>query len=193
MGRNDLPNVLAARQTAGTRDRTDSPHPSSLRGTSLHQSAELGCGRIRGASDIRFDDVEDLGFRDEAAFDDLGEPREDLVRQLDDEFDQEVLAEATARVRARVEPKTWRVFELTAYEGRSGAEVAETLGMTVAAVFVWVNWLRVMARPTLLKDSFGLLTPKLEVTLPGSVTQSVPSAESVSPIRISPNLSLKSA
>jgi RNA polymerase sigma-70 factor (ECF subfamily) len=35
-----------------------------------------------------------------------------------------------------VTPKTWRVFELTAHEGRSGAEVAEALGMTVAAVFV---------------------------------------------------------
>ena len=64
------------------------------------------------------------------------EAREDLVRQLDEEFDREVLEEAMARVRARVTPKTWRVFELTAQEGRSGAETAEALGMTVAAVFV---------------------------------------------------------
>lgn len=64
------------------------------------------------------------------------EAREDLVRQLEGEFDQEVLTEATARVRARVTPKTWRVFEMTAYEGCSGAEAAEALGMTVAAVFV---------------------------------------------------------
>ena len=64
------------------------------------------------------------------------EAREDLLRQLDEEFDREVLDEAVARVRARVTPKTWRVFELTAREGRSGAEAAEALGMTVAAVFV---------------------------------------------------------
>jgi RNA polymerase sigma factor (sigma-70 family) len=64
------------------------------------------------------------------------EAREDLVRQLDDEFDREVLAEAVARVRVRVTPKTWRVFELTAHDGRSGAEAAAELGMTVAAVFV---------------------------------------------------------
>ena len=64
------------------------------------------------------------------------EARDDLVRQLEDEFDQEVLAEAAARVRARVTPKSWRVFELTAYEGQSGAEAAAALGMTVAAVFV---------------------------------------------------------
>ena len=64
------------------------------------------------------------------------EAREDLVRQLEDEFDRELLEEAVARVRTRVTPKTWRVFELTAHEGRSGAEAAEALGMTVAAVFV---------------------------------------------------------
>src|SRR4051812_44338139 len=59
------------------------------------------------------------------------EAREDLVRKLEEEFDQEVLEEAVARVRARVTPKTWRVFELTAYEGRSGAEAAAELSMTV--------------------------------------------------------------
>ena len=54
----------------------------------------------------------------------------DTLRQLEDEFDQEVLAEAVARVRTRVIPKTWQAFELTAYDGRSGADVAETLGMS---------------------------------------------------------------
>jgi RNA polymerase sigma factor (sigma-70 family) len=64
------------------------------------------------------------------------EAREDLVRQLDEVFDREVLEEAIARVRVRVTPKTWRVFELTAHEGHSGAEAAAALGMTVSAVFV---------------------------------------------------------
>jgi RNA polymerase sigma factor (sigma-70 family) len=64
------------------------------------------------------------------------EARDDLVKQLDNEFDREVLEEAVSRVRARVTPKTWRVFELTAHEGRAGAEVAAEVGMTVAAVFV---------------------------------------------------------
>jgi RNA polymerase sigma factor (sigma-70 family) len=64
------------------------------------------------------------------------EAREDLVRQLEDEFDRELLEEAIMRVRSRVVPKTWRAFELTAHEGRSGAEAAEELGMTAAAVFV---------------------------------------------------------
>ena len=64
------------------------------------------------------------------------EAREDLVQQLDEEFDREVLEEAMTRVQARVTPKTWRVFEMTAREGRSGAETAAALGMSVAAVFV---------------------------------------------------------
>ena len=52
------------------------------------------------------------------------EAREDLVRRLEEEFDRELLDEATARVRLRVAPRTWEAFELTAVEGQSGAEAA---------------------------------------------------------------------
>lgn len=62
--------------------------------------------------------------------------REDLVDRLEAEFDREVFEEAMTRVRARVTTKTWRAFEMTAQEDRSGAEAAAELGMTVAAVFV---------------------------------------------------------
>jgi RNA polymerase sigma factor (sigma-70 family) len=64
------------------------------------------------------------------------EAREDLVRRLDDEFDRELLDEAAARVRQRVTPRTWQAFELTAVQGRSGADAAAELGMNVATVFV---------------------------------------------------------
>jgi RNA polymerase sigma-70 factor (ECF subfamily) len=64
------------------------------------------------------------------------EAREDFVLRLDDEFDREVLEEAQSRVRQRVVPRTWRAFELTALEGRSGADTAAELGMKVATVFV---------------------------------------------------------
>ena len=64
------------------------------------------------------------------------EAREDLVRRLDEEFDRELLDEAAARVRQRVTPRTWQAFELTAVQGRSGAEAAAALGMKVATVFV---------------------------------------------------------
>jgi RNA polymerase sigma factor (sigma-70 family) len=64
------------------------------------------------------------------------EAREDLVQRLDEEFDHELLDEASARVRLRVTPRTWEAFERTAMRGESGAEVATALGMKVATVFV---------------------------------------------------------
>jgi RNA polymerase sigma-70 factor (ECF subfamily) len=63
------------------------------------------------------------------------EAGEDLVRRLDEQFDQEVLAEAQARVQQRVEPHTWEAFRLTALDGLSGAAVAARLGLKVATVY----------------------------------------------------------
>jgi RNA polymerase sigma-70 factor (ECF subfamily) len=64
------------------------------------------------------------------------EAGEDLVRQLDAEFEQELLEEAMSRVRPRVQPKTWDAFRLTALEDLSGAEVAARLNMKITSVFV---------------------------------------------------------
>jgi len=64
------------------------------------------------------------------------EARESLVERLQNEFDRELLEEAMARVQSRVVPRTWRAFELMAFEGCSGAETARALGMKVAAVFI---------------------------------------------------------
>jgi RNA polymerase sigma-70 factor (ECF subfamily) len=63
------------------------------------------------------------------------EAGDDLVHRLNDEFDQELLAEARDRVQQRVEPHTWEAFRLTALEALSGAEVATRLGLKVATVF----------------------------------------------------------
>ena len=63
------------------------------------------------------------------------EAGDDLVRRLNEQFDQEVLAEAQARVQQRVEPHTWEAFRLTALEGLSGAEAAARLGLKVATVY----------------------------------------------------------
>jgi RNA polymerase sigma-70 factor (ECF subfamily) len=62
--------------------------------------------------------------------------RDDLVQQLEAQFDQELLEEASCRVRLRVAPQTWEAFRLTAVEGLSGAEVSERIGMQVAQVYV---------------------------------------------------------
>ena len=64
------------------------------------------------------------------------EAREDLARSLEEVFDRELLQQAAAVVRVRVEPKTWQAFQMLAVEGITGAEAAERLGMQVAAVFM---------------------------------------------------------
>jgi RNA polymerase sigma-70 factor (ECF subfamily) len=64
------------------------------------------------------------------------EAREDLIKHLEEEFDRELLEEASARVRLRVAPQTWEAFRLTALEGLSGAEAAIRIPMQVAQVFV---------------------------------------------------------
>jgi RNA polymerase sigma-70 factor (ECF subfamily) len=72
------------------------------------------------------------------------EAGEDLVRRLGEQFDQELLEEAEARVRRRVEPHTWEAFRLTAVEGMSGAEAAARLGLKVAIVFKAKSKVRAM-------------------------------------------------
>jgi RNA polymerase sigma-70 factor (ECF subfamily) len=63
------------------------------------------------------------------------EARTDLLSRLEEQFDQELMAEAQARVRLRVAPQTWQAFQLTAIEGSSGDEAAQRLNMRLTAVF----------------------------------------------------------
>lgn len=64
------------------------------------------------------------------------EAQRDLLERLSDLFDLELLEEAMARVKARVQPNTWEAFRLVALEGRTGREAAEALSMPVAHVHV---------------------------------------------------------
>jgi RNA polymerase sigma factor (sigma-70 family) len=61
--------------------------------------------------------------------------RDDLVARLEEQFDQEVLEEASTRIRLRVEPSSWEAFQLTAVQGLTAADAATRLGKEVAAVF----------------------------------------------------------
>ncbi len=63
------------------------------------------------------------------------EAREDLAARLEEAFDLEQLELAQACIRERVEPRTWEAFQLTALEGKSGAEAAALLQMQVGTVF----------------------------------------------------------
>ena len=64
------------------------------------------------------------------------EARDELEKRLAEEYDRELLDAAIFEVRRRVAPKTWEAFRLLAFEGTSGAEVAEKLGMKIGAVYV---------------------------------------------------------
>jgi RNA polymerase sigma-70 factor (ECF subfamily) len=64
------------------------------------------------------------------------EARKDLASRLEEEYDSELLEEATRRVRRRILPHTWEAYRLTAQDGLSGAETAARLGMQVANVYV---------------------------------------------------------
>jgi RNA polymerase sigma-70 factor (ECF subfamily) len=64
------------------------------------------------------------------------ESRRDLLQHLDDEYDRELLEQALARVRLRVQPHTWDAFRMTAIEDMSAADVARQLGMKPGAIYV---------------------------------------------------------
>ena len=64
------------------------------------------------------------------------EAREDLVGKLEETFDLELLEVAKVRVRLRVAPHTWEAFRLVALDGLPVAEVAATVRMQVAMVYV---------------------------------------------------------
>ena len=55
------------------------------------------------------------------------EAREDLAQRLNELFDQEVLEEASFRVRLEMPPHYWDVFQQLAVEGLSGSEVAQRM------------------------------------------------------------------
>jgi RNA polymerase sigma factor (sigma-70 family) len=61
--------------------------------------------------------------------------RDDLAARVEAAYEQDLLNQALDRVQARVQPKTWDAFRLTAFDGLSGTEVAAQLGMPVTSVF----------------------------------------------------------
>jgi RNA polymerase sigma-70 factor (ECF subfamily) len=75
--------------------------------------------------------------------------RVDLVRHLEEAFDQELLELAKEEVRRRVEPHTWEAFRLTAIEGVAAAEAASRLGIRVATVYRARHVVQTMLRESL--------------------------------------------
>jgi RNA polymerase sigma factor (sigma-70 family) len=84
------------------------------------------------------------------------EAREDLARKLEEAFDLEVLEAAQVRVRLRVAPHTWEAFRLVALEGLSVAEVAATVQLQVAMVYVAKSKVQNMLQEEIAKLEMGL-------------------------------------
>lgn len=79
-----------------------------------------------------------------AALQQLADPDSDLNRRWDEEHDRYVLDCLMDLVEAEFEPATLRAFQCLALEGKSGAETAAELGMSVPAVYMAKS--RVMQR-----------------------------------------------
>ena len=71
-----------------------------------------------------------------AALQQLEDPASDLNRQWDEEHDRYVLNCLLDLVEEEFEPSTLTAFRRLALEGASGAEAAQELGLSVAAVYV---------------------------------------------------------
>jgi RNA polymerase sigma-70 factor (ECF subfamily) len=70
-----------------------------------------------------------------AALQQIADPDSDLNRQWDEEHDRYVLGCLLDAVDEEFEPATLRAFRRLALDDAGGAEVAEELGMSVAAVY----------------------------------------------------------
>jgi RNA polymerase sigma-70 factor (ECF subfamily) len=66
------------------------------------------------------------------------------VESWDEDYQQRLYDWAAERVRAEVQPATWRAFQRTAVEGASGEAVARETGLSVSAVYLAKS--RVMKR-----------------------------------------------
>jgi RNA polymerase sigma factor (sigma-70 family) len=62
--------------------------------------------------------------------------KEDLAARVEATFDKELLEVALARAKERVAAKTWEAFRLTALEGVSPQDAAETLEVRVSQVYL---------------------------------------------------------
>ncbi len=95
-----------------------------LKVITYHALSDLIAGRSRAIGDQHAPGFETV------------EARDDLERRLDELFDRELLEHAMIRVRAQVAATTWKAFWMVAFEGHSGAEASQLIGIPVASVFL---------------------------------------------------------
>src|SRR5262249_53597363 len=66
----------------------------------------------------------------------LEDPSSPLSRAWDEEHDRPVVTTLLDAIRLEFQPPTWRAFEATVRDGRTAAEVAAELGLSVNAVLI---------------------------------------------------------
>jgi RNA polymerase sigma factor (sigma-70 family) len=76
---------------------------------------------------------------------------DDLDKHLEEELQRELMDQAMALVRLRVEPRTWDAFRLTALEGSSGATASDRLEMNIARVYAAKSEVKKMIREEIRK------------------------------------------
>lgn len=69
-----------------------------------------------------------------AELEQLEDPSSELSRLWDRRHDEHVCAELLKQVRQRFEDSTWKAFQMTVFENRKPADVAEILGMSPNSV-----------------------------------------------------------
>jgi RNA polymerase sigma-70 factor (ECF subfamily) len=94
----------------------------------------IAVNQVRAARRSRRDAVPHDTAAEEAAFGALAAPSEQEVA-WEAEWRDAVLRECLERVRAEVESRTFRAFELVAREGRDPADVGRELGLSRDAVY----------------------------------------------------------
>jgi RNA polymerase sigma-70 factor (ECF subfamily) len=85
-----------------------------------------------------------LGAAPAIDLDDLPGPEDKADAIWEEEWRRQVFARACSHVRATVSRQTWEAFDRTALRGEAGREVADALGLSVAAVYLAKS--RVLAR-----------------------------------------------
>ena len=103
--------------------------------------------------------------------------RNDLARCLEAELRRELFQEAATRVCQRIDSRTWEVFVLLTQEHRGGQEVADRMGMTLAAVYMAKSRVLKMMRAEVWTLSRLLTDPRLDPPPPAENPPRKPGAK----------------
>ena len=105
------------------------PKRGSFRGwlKTITVNSARDCGRRLARTPIGPDGLSSVG--DPASWDELG-------RRIDEEYQQQLLAQAESVVKGIVKPNTWRVYEMLIKECMATTVVAASLDLKIAEVYV---------------------------------------------------------